>query len=109
MWSSAEVRGPTIGRRTGPPRLSVAERPGSTALPLGMEGAEDVADHVGALLERPEGARPEGADPPTGATAAAEQAISRPAARRLATSRAATTTKGGKNIPPGPWKLSAEK
>ncbi len=81
----------------------MAERPGSTALPLGMEGPVAAADPGGAPLGQPEEAPPEGADLPTGATVAAEQATSRPAARCLATSRAATTTKGGKNISLPPW------
>ena len=87
-----------MGRRTGQPRLSMAERLGSTAPPLDMEGAEGAAEPGGALLERSEGARPEGAVPPTGTTVAVEQDISRSAARGLATSRAATTTKGGKKF-----------
>jgi hypothetical protein len=68
----------------------VAEKPGSTALPLGMEGEVAAADPAGAPLV--------GADPPTGATAVSEQATSRPAARPLATRREDTTTNGGKDI-----------
>ncbi len=85
-----------MGRRTGQPRLSVAERPGSTAPPLDKEGAEGAAEPEGALRERSEGARPEGVVLPTGTTAAVEQETSRLVARGLATSRVVTTTKGGK-------------
>ncbi len=87
-----------MGRRTDLPRLSVAERPGSTAPPPDKEGAKGAAELEGALRERSEGARPEGAAPPTGTTAAVEQDISWSAARGLATSRVVTTTKGGKKF-----------
>jgi hypothetical protein len=87
-----------MGRRTGQPRLSVAERPGSKAPPPDKEGAEGAAEPEGALRERPEGARPEGAAPPTGTTAAVEQETSRLGARGLATSRVVRTTKGGKKF-----------
>jgi hypothetical protein len=90
-----------MGRRTGQPRPSVAERPGSTAPPPDKEGAEGVAEPEGALRERPEGARPEGADPPTGTTAAADREASRLVARGLATRRVVTTTKGGNKISSG--------
>ncbi len=44
-----------MGRRTGQPRISVAERPGSTAPPPDKEGAEGAAEPEGALRERSEG------------------------------------------------------
>jgi hypothetical protein len=87
-----------MGRRTGQPRLSVAERPGSTAPPPDKEGAEGAAEPEGARWERPEGARPEGAAPPTGTTAAVDRETSRLVARGLATRRVGTTTKEGKKF-----------